>query len=162
MTNDSENHSENGERVESDQTFDDEIQQAIHELISGSIETDFAAERHSINAIFEVLANPGRRYVLTYLLQSDGFVTMSELVDYVTTRTSAKMTDDEFRRQVTLELTHTHLPVLEENGFIRYNMERQLIMPTEMTRLTEPYLRMALMQQRLVETWLERSQQEAK
>lgn len=158
MTNDSENHSEDRE---SDQALDDETQEALYELVSASIETDFAAERHSITDVFEVLAEPGRRYVLTYLLQSDGFVTMSELVDYVTTKTSAKMTDDEFRRQVTLELTHTHLPVLEESGFIRYNMERQLVMPTEMTRLVEPYLRMALMQQRLVENWLERSQQEA-
>lgn len=154
MTNDT--GTDNGE-----ETFNDEKREAIYALISDSIESDFAAERCSINTIFEVLSNPGRRYVLTYLLQANGFVTISELVDYVTTRTSTKMTNDEFRRKVTLELTHTHLPALEAEGFIRYNMERQLIMPTELTTLTEPYLRIALLQRRLVDEWLETSQQEA-
>ena len=158
MTNNSENHSENDTGGET--TLDEQKRDAIYTLVSESIETDFAAERHSTNRIFEVLANPGRRYVLTYLLQADGFVTISELVDYVTTRTNAKMTDREFRRKVTLELTHTHLPALEEDGFIRYNMERQLIMPTEATTLTEPYLRMALLQQRLVEEQLASQDQE--
>ena len=158
MTDHTENDSENDR--EREHRFDDEKRAAIYRLVNDSVETEFAAERHSTNKIFEVLANPGRRYVLTYLLQTDGFVPISELVDYVTSRTSAKMTDSEFRRRVTLELTHTHLPALEEEGFIRYNMERQLVMQTELTALTEPYLRIALVQQRLVEEWLEESKQE--
>lgn len=136
-------------------TFDSEMHEALYTYVQDSIETEFAAEQHSTNGIFEILSNPGRRYVLTYVLQSEGFVTISELVDYVTTKTNAQMTDEEFRRKVTLELSHTHLPELDEAGFIRYNMERQLILPTEKTPLVEPYLRLALLQSRLAEQGLE-------
>jgi hypothetical protein len=144
--------------VESVATFDSEKRDALYAFLQGSVETEFAAEQHSTNTIFEILSNPGRRYVLTYVLQADGFVPISELVDYVTTKTSAKMTDEEFRRKVTLELSHTHLPCLEEEGFIRYNMERQLILPTEKTPLVEPYLRLALLQSQMAEERLESTQ----
>jgi hypothetical protein len=144
--------------VESVATFDDGKRDALYAFLQGSVETKFAAEQHSTNTIFELLSSPGRRYVLTYVLQAEGFVPISELVDYVTTKTSAKMTDEEFRRKVTLELSHTHLPRLEEDGFIRYNMERQLILPTEKTPLVEPYLRVALLQSQLADDLLESTQ----
>ncbi len=155
MTNDTEK-TETG--AESDTSFDSEKREALYSFVQNSIATEFAAEQYSPDTIFELLANPGRRYVLTYVLQSEGYVTISELVDYVTTKTSAKMTDDEFRRKITTELSHTHLPQLEEEGFIRYNMERQLILPTEKTPMAEPYLRLALLQGQLASDQLEREQ----
>ncbi len=145
MNNDTDEQ-DTGTKSESVTTFDSEKRDALYSFVQNSIETEYAAEQHSPNTIFEILSNPGRRYVLTYVLQSDGFVTISELVDYVTTKTTAKMTDEEFRRKVTVELSHTHLPKLEEEGFVRYNMERQLILPTEKTPMVEPYLRIALLQ----------------
>lgn len=154
MTNDNQNQETEAD-TETVARFDSEQRDALYSFIRRSVETEFAAEHHSTNTIFELLSNPGRRYVLTYVLQSDGFVTISELVDYVTTKTNAKMTDEEFRRKVTLELSHTHLPHLEEEGFIRYNMERQLILPTEKTPMVEPYLRIALLQSQLAEERLE-------
>lgn len=138
--------------------FENEHREALYAFVRGSVETEFAAEQHSVNTIFELLANPGRRYVLTYVLQSEGFVTISELVDYVTTKTTSNMTDDEFRRKITVELSHTYLPDLEEEGFIRYNMERQLILPTEKTPMVEPYLRLALLQSQFADEQLETPQ----
>lgn len=138
-----------------DQAFDEDKRAAIYAFVDDSIGSEFAAEQYSVNTIFRTLTNPGRRYVLTYLLQSEGFVTVSELVDYVTNRVDASMTDEGYRRKVTAELTRTHLPDLEENGFIKYNMERQLVMPTETTNAVEPYLRIALVQQELVTERLE-------
>ncbi len=135
--------------------FDSEKREALYSFIQNSIETEYAAEQYSPDTVFDLLANPGRRYVLTYVLQSEGYVTISELVDYVTTETTAKMTDDEFRRKITMELSHTHLPQLEEKGFIRYNMERQLILPTEKTPMVEPYLRLALLQEQMAEAILD-------
>lgn len=140
--------------VEPDATSDSDAPSAF---VRSSIETEYAAEHHSINTIFELLSDPGRRYVLTYVLQSDGFVTISELVDYVTSKTTVTMTDEEFRRKLTVELSHTHLPHLEDAGFIRYNMERQLILPTEKTPMVEPYLRLALLQSQLAEERLDAS-----
>ena len=99
----------------------------------------------TINSVFSALSHPGRRYVLTYLLRSDGYVTMNEIVDYVIKATNNEQSGEQFRRQITVNLTHTHLPTLEEDGFITYNMERQLIQPTEKTALAAPYLKVALL-----------------
>lgn len=157
MSDPTENQNDTSQQEEPGQTLGPELEAAIYAFINSSIESEYAVEHYSVNTIFETLTNPGRRYVLTYLLQSEGFVTVSELVDYVTTRTDSSMTDRGFRRKVTVELSHTHLPKLEEAGFIKYNMERQLVTPTELTRLTEPYLRIALAQQKLASTRGEQS-----
>lgn len=133
-----------------------DLDAALYAFVNSSVDSTYAAERHSVDTVFEVLTQPGRRYVLTYLLQSDGFVTLSELVDYVLTKTDASTTDDGFRRELAVELSHRHLPELEEHGFIRYDMERQLVMATDLTGLTEPYLRIALAQADLAERRRER------
>lgn len=102
--------------------------------------------RETTDEIFTALSHPGRRYVLTYLLRSEGYITMTDLVDYVMERAHPVKTD-EFRRRVAVELTHTHLPKLDEDNLINYNMERQLVSPTEKTELAGPFLKVALVQQ---------------
>ncbi|MGM0718508.1 MAG: DUF7344 domain-containing protein [Halobacteriota archaeon] len=121
---------------------------AIETLIEGTIEAPSACRGDSIDTVFSAIAHPGRRYVLTYLLRAEGYVTMSELVDYVMDRTDEKRQDENLRRDVTITLTHTHLPSLDEKGFVDYNVERQLIVPTEKTPLTAPYLKLASTHQR--------------
>lgn len=128
---------------------------AIETLIEGTIGSPAVARGETIDSIFSAIAHPGRRYVLTYLLRSEGYVTMSELVDYVMDRTNEQRQDDELRRDVTITLTHTHLPTLDEEDFVDYNVERQLIMPTEKTPLTAPYLKLALNHQRRLDERLE-------
>lgn len=119
----------------------------LRELVEESLESAFAAERLSINTVFETLTNPGRRYVLTYLAQADGYVTVTELVDYVLEISDASMTDEQFRKNVLLALRQDHLPALAESGFVQYNRERQLVSPTETTPLVVPYVKLALAQQ---------------
>lgn len=102
----------------------------------------------STTKLFELLADPGRRYVLTYVLGSDGFVTVSELVDYVLGRTTSSMTRPEFRERLASELTHTHLPKLAAEGLVQYNVERQVVSRTEATALVGPYLKLALAHER--------------
>jgi len=117
------------------------VRTLIHETV-----TESAADRNgTIDSVFSALSHPGRRYILTYLLRSDGYVTMSEIVDYVVQATDNDQSDEQFRQKVTVNLTHNHLPVLDEEGFITYNMERQLIQPTEKTTLAAPYLKVALL-----------------
>jgi len=128
---------------------------AIETLIEGTIQSPAVARGDPIDSIFSAIAHPGRRYVLTYLLRSDGYVTMSELVDYVMDRTGEQRQDDDLRRDVTITLTHTHLPSLDEKDFVDYNVERQLIMPTEKTPLTAPYLKLALNHQRRIDERLD-------
>lgn len=120
---------------------------AIDVLVAATADAVEGAESFSTDDLFETLADPGCRYVLTSLLQSDGFVTCSELVDYVVDRSDHTMTDGEFRRRVTAEITHTHLPKLEEKGLVQYNMERGIAAPTDLTPVVRPYLQLALAHQ---------------
>lgn len=125
---------------------------AVGALIHETVSPDISADAGIIDSIFSVLAHPGRRYILTYLLCSDGYVTMSELVDYVMTETNHGRSGEPFREKVTVKLTNEHLPLLDEEGFVVYNMERQLIQPTQKTELVAPYLKIALLhRQRLAE-----------
>lgn len=130
-----------------DQWLDEPVDSLIHRLTAGTV-PDAPADAATINDVFEVLTEPAQRYILTYLLRSEGEITISALVDYVVTKTEYSTDGDEFRQRVTTELTTTHLPALVDRGFVEYNMERQLIRPSETTAQVEPYLKIALAQQR--------------
>jgi hypothetical protein len=121
---------------------------AVEVLLDEPSELDRAVTRKTFDQLFETLADPGKRYVLTYLLRSEGYVRMTQLVDYVMTRTQTAKSNEQFRQQITAELTHNLLPELVDDEFVSYNMERQLISPQEKLTLVGPYLRIALVQQR--------------
>lgn len=120
---------------------------AVWTLLDDTISSPSVARHGALDSVFKAIANPGRRYVLTYLLCAEGYVTMTELVDYVMSKTDRSKPDEKLREEITVSLTHTHLPKLAEEEFITYNMERQLIMQTEKTPLVAPYLKVALIQQ---------------
>lgn len=120
-------------------------QTAIRSLLSDAEDAPAVNQCEELNTIFTVISHPARRYILTYLLRVEGYVTMAEVVDYVIDATESDSDTQELRREVTVSLTHTHLPMLEEEGYIRYNMERQLIHQTPKTRTTAPYLKVALL-----------------
>lgn len=126
---------------------DELIGDAVQALADWTTDAVTATPEFSVDSLFEILADPGRRFVLTYVLEADDFVSCSELVDHVVDATDHSMTDSEFRRRVTAELTHIHLPRLHEAGLIEYNIQRQLVAPTPTTRAVLPYLRLALAQQ---------------
>lgn len=117
---------------------------AVRSLLYDAGEAPIINQSDTLDAIFHVISHPARRYVLTYLLRVEGYVTMGEIVDYVINSTDSGTDPQELRREVTVSLTHTHLPMLEDEGFIQYNMERQLIHPTAKTELAGPYLKLAL------------------
>jgi DNA-binding transcriptional ArsR family regulator len=127
----------------------DAARAAVETLIEETADAVAGREQFDVGELFEALSDPGRRYVLTYLLQSEGSVACSELVDYVVERTDTGMTESEFRRRVITELTHSHLPKLEAAGLVTYNMERQLVGPTDLTPAVRPYLHLALRHQTL-------------
>jgi hypothetical protein len=120
---------------------------AVEVLLDESWDPETAMSRKTFDELFETLSDPGKRYVLTYLLRSEGYVRMTELVDYVMRRTQTTPSDEGFRNRVTAKLTHTLLPALVEDGYVSYNMERQLVSPTDKLELAGPYLRIALVQQ---------------
>lgn len=134
---------------ERDQETDIDTHTAIETLVASTATAVEASEQFSATDVFELLAHPGRRYVLTYLLRSDGEVTCEELADHVVDRTTHRLPDEEFRRQIVAELTHSHLPKLQEHGFVRYNRDRQIVAPTAQTPAVRPYLRIALAHQKI-------------
>lgn len=130
----------------------DPQREAVDELIDGTIASPSVAREGAIDSTFSVLSHPGRRYILTYLLRSESYVTMSDLVDFVMTEVDIQKKGSAYRQKVALALTQEHLPALEDEGFVQYNLERQLVSPTEMTELVEPYLSVAYAhQQQLIE-----------
>ena len=124
----------------------DTQRKAARALVEDMSLSGVSQKQETTDTIFTALSHPGRRYILTYLLRSEGYVTMTDLVDYVMER-AHPVNSEAFRRRITVELTHTHLPKLDEEGLINYNMERQLVSPTERTQLTAPFLKVALVQQ---------------
>jgi hypothetical protein len=129
---------------------------AAKTLVEGSIPSSYAAERFSTDEVFEILAHPGQRYVLTYLLQSSGDVPLNSLVEYAVLR-SDTASDRKMRDRMVIELTHTVLPKLADYGFIEYDMEHQIIRTTGQTPTVEPFLRLALVQEKRAEQVRERT-----
>lgn len=134
-----------------DFALDGDTVAAVETLAEDSEEALPSVEKFDIDALFEMLVDPGRRYVLTYLLQSEGAVACNELVDYVLERTDYTMTDNEARKRITAKLTRDMLPELDEYGYVHYNMERQMVGPTELTPLVRPHLDLALTYQQAVD-----------
>lgn len=102
--------------------------------------------RVSLSTLFEMLAEPGRRYILTYVLLQDEYVSLSELVDFVVRVSGQSDADGRFRKELVTDLVQTHLPMLAEAGLIDYRIERQFIGPTRKTTTALPYLYLALKQ----------------
>lgn len=131
---------------------DESLTEAVRHLATATEPAVESTREFGISALFETLSYPGRRYILTYLLQSEGYVTCSELVDNVVSATEYTMTEKKFRKRVSAELAYEHLPKLEDQGLLNYNLERQMVSPTDSTALVRPYLRLALAQQHSAET----------
>lgn len=106
----------------------------------------------SVDTLFDALAHPGRRYVLTYLLLREEFVSLSELADFVVGLADGPTTGSEFRDELVMELTTVHLPQLDDAGLVEYRVERQFVGPTDRTIVALPYLDLALRQVRVPET----------
>jgi hypothetical protein len=124
---------------------------SLEDLVSeaGSLEASLqGAPRVSVETVFELLADPGRRYVLTYVLLTDGPVATAELVDFVAVETGLDEGDGRLREEIAAELVDVQLPELAAAGFVDYHRERQLIGSTDRSRVALPYLFLAREQAR--------------
>jgi len=99
-----------------------------------------------IDMLFELLAEPGNRFVLTYLLVAESGVPLGDLIEYVVSRaeTPEGMTDDTFRGKVATRLVHSNLPKLADAGVIEYDDDLQTLRPTSATDYVAPYLALTL------------------
>lgn len=104
-----------------------------------------AGREIAIDDIFESLSHPGRRLVLTYLLQRDSPVETAGIVEYTMDETEPPdaLTVDQFRAKVRSHLLRTHLPMLADSGLLAWDEENGLLWRTPGTDLTRPYLWLA-------------------
>ncbi|MHB9286522.1 hypothetical protein ACKVMT_05725 [Halobacteriales archaeon Cl-PHB] len=137
------------DRPTTDRSTADELDEAVATFLETHGETIRAGPHLSTDVLFDLLAHPGRRYVLSYLLQREGSVTCGDLVDYVVSQTDPSMTPAAFRDGLASELTHTHLPRLDSEGLVEYDVERQVVTPTDLTPVVAPYLEFAMAQERV-------------
>lgn len=102
----------------------------------------------SINALFEILASPGNRYVLSYVVREDGPVPYHDLVEYVVDRadTPPELTTAEFRNRIATRLVHSNLPKLDDAGLVEYDTAAGTVRETPATEVAVPYLELAMEQ----------------
>jgi hypothetical protein len=117
----------------------------------GSTDTLFGTNRStdqdvSTDRLFELLASPGNRFVLTYLLRVGGPVEYADLVEYVVERTEAPedLTEAKFRGRVAATLINQRLPELESAGMVEIDRTNQLVSPGPAVDVVRPHLALAL------------------
>lgn len=97
-------------------------------------------------AVFETLAARRRRYVLYYLLEADDAVSLSDLTALIAAvergRPVGSVSTDR-RRRVAVDLECTHLPMLEDRGFVEYDPESTLVTLAAGFERATPYLELA-------------------
>lgn len=129
--------------------FDDVTPATIRVLADCGVLSDQSSDSEfSPNSAFELLAHPGRRVVLTYLLSAGPMVTLTQLLDYVFEQSDTGSHSPATRQEVTEAFTTTHLPKLDAEGYLLYDLEQQRITTTDQTTKIKPYLVLAMVQQR--------------
>lgn len=103
----------------------DDIPEEIRSLTEKS-DTD----KLSKDMIFGLLMNRRRRQVLTYLLGTEGTVTLSDLAEHIAAWENdieIRALNSAQRKRVYVGLYQTHLPKMDDAGVIDYNQDRGLI-----------------------------------
>ena len=113
-----------------------------------SAETEDPTAPIDVDTVFELLAAPGNRFVLTYLLREDNPASYSKLVEYVVTRaeTPPDLTEAKFRGRIAARLVHWNLPRLEDAGLVEHDTEEHLVTATPAIDVVAPYLALAISQ----------------
>jgi len=96
--------------------------------------------------LFELLASPGNRFVLTYLLRVDDRAEYADLVEYVVAQTDPPegLTAAKFRGRVAARLVTESLPALADAGLVDVDSTDQVVAATAATRVVAPHLALAL------------------
>lgn len=79
--------------------------------------------RVGLNAVFDLLSDDYRRYVL-YYLNENGDAPIEELATYIRERESGEAVDDDALHGLVVQLHHNHLPRLDDAGMVDYEEGR--------------------------------------
>lgn len=97
----------------------------------------------SQDAVFDLLSNPRRRFVINYLLREGGPVTIQqlsrELAAWEFDVDPDDLTDQQEKR-IYVALYQTHVPKLEEAGVLEYDAEASLVEITDTATQLQSYI----------------------
>lgn len=99
----------------------------------------------TVDDLFELLASPGNRFVIAYLLERDEAVPWYDMVEHVVDQTDPPMdlSKAAFRGRISTQIISRCLPDLAEAGLVRYEEGRYHVHPTEKLELARAHLDIA-------------------
>lgn len=100
------------------------------------------ADEPSVSTIFDVLSARYRRYVLYYLGQQVGAVTVPELAGQLARWEDA--TEPGWVERIATGLHHSHLPKLAAADAVRYDPESETVRRASAADAFDPYLDLAM------------------
>lgn len=97
----------------------------------------------SPDAVFELLSNPRRRFIIAFLRQADEPVDIKEFVRQIAALENGvpldELTDSQEKR-IHVSLYQTHIPKLEDAGVLEYDPDWGLVTPGDAIRDVERYV----------------------
>lgn len=96
------------------------------------------------DAVFFVLSNYRRRFVLEYVLEHSGPLALRELAEGLAARENdigVEETTSVQRKRAYVSLRQTHLPKLDETGMVQFDSGRGTVEPGPQLNQVGPYLR---------------------
>ena len=124
------------------------------EGVDGTVDAlaDLAGESDSqhgmvpTDTVFELLASPGNRFVLTYLIRVEDPASRDDLVEYVVERADPPdgLSEGTFRGRVAARLVHSNLPKLAEAGIVELDDDAGTVSSTPAVEELAPYLALAI------------------
>lgn len=97
----------------------------------------------SSETVFKTLGSRRRRYVLHYLMQVDGPVTVRDLCEQIAAwehHIERRVVTPKQRKRVYTALHQTHLPTMDRLGVIEYDKDRGTVAVTDHVQTFEVYL----------------------
>ena len=98
----------------------------------------------SQDVVFDLLSNPRRRFVLSYLRQEGGPVDLVDLADEIAGWENETPVDEltsQQRKRVYVSIYQTHVPKLEDAGVVNYDRESGMVSLAERAEDIDEYLR---------------------
>jgi DNA-binding transcriptional ArsR family regulator len=97
----------------------------------------------SLDAVFEILAEPRRRFALTYLHERSKSIAIADLIREISAdqhETAKNEVPEEVLQQETTTFHHCHLPKLVDANLVAINADRNTVMATDTLQSIEQFL----------------------
>ncbi|WP_458206899.1 DUF7344 domain-containing protein [Haladaptatus sp. NG-SE-30] len=100
----------------------------------------------SVEMLFDVLGNPRRRHVLSYIDKRSTSVSVDELAQHVVEQESDTTVDEvppDVVERITILLYHVHLPMMADVGLVAYDPDSGTVVSGETIELAVDCLELA-------------------